>query len=125
MAQTCNNCGTELADGMKFCSQCGAKTPEQIHAESIVEQTKYYVGEAAEELWGATKDAAKETYNSGKHISDMDSAKKLAGGAAIGAAAGLLAPIGAVAGAAIGAGIVAYRHINKKQEEEADKKKSK
>ncbi|MEM1133336.1 MAG: zinc ribbon domain-containing protein [Pseudomonadota bacterium] len=123
MAQTCNNCSAELEDGMKFCPHCGAKTPEQIHAESIVEQTKHYVGEAAEELWGATKDAAKETYKHGKHITDMDSAKKLAGGAALGAAAGLIAPVGVAAGAAIGAGVVAYRHITKKQEEEEEKKK--
>jgi bifunctional N-acetylglucosamine-1-phosphate-uridyltransferase/glucosamine-1-phosphate-acetyltransferase GlmU-like protein len=44
--------------------------------------------------------------------------KKVAGGAAIGAAAAIVAPIGLATGALIGAGIVAYRHVNKKKNQE-------
>jgi len=40
------------------------------------------------------------------------------GGAAIGAAASILAPVGLATGALIGAGIVAYRHVNKKKNQE-------
>jgi bifunctional N-acetylglucosamine-1-phosphate-uridyltransferase/glucosamine-1-phosphate-acetyltransferase GlmU-like protein len=40
----------------------------------------------------------------------------MAGGATIGAAAALIAPVGIATGAAIGAGIVAYRHLSKKNE---------
>lgn len=111
MSQTCNECATEISDGMKFCPKCGAKTPEKLAEESFPNQAKHYVGEAAEELWGATKDA----YHTGKHLADADSAKKVAGGAALGAAAALVAPIGIATGAVIGAGIVAYRHMNKKK----------
>jgi uncharacterized Zn finger protein (UPF0148 family) len=117
MSQTCNECAAEISDGMKFCPKCGAKTPERLAEESIPNQAKHYVGEAAEELWGATKDA----YQKGKHLADADSAKKVAGGAALGAAAALVAPIGIVTGAVIGAGIVAYRHMNKKKNQEKER----
>jgi uncharacterized membrane protein YvbJ len=100
----CNECNAEYSEGMKFCPQCGAKTPEQLAAESFPNQAKHYVGEAADELWGATK--------------DQDTVKKVAGGAAIGAAAAVIAPIGLATGALIGAGIVAYRHVNKKKNQE-------
>lgn len=120
---TCETCGHDYAAGTKFCPQCGAKTPEQIAAESITSQAKYYVNEAAEELWHATKEAGKAAYDNGKHIADMDSAKKMAGGAALGAAAGLLLPIGVAASAVVGAGIVGYRHVTKKKQDEDDKKK--
>jgi zinc-ribbon domain len=116
MSQTCNECATEVSEGMKFCPKCGAKTPEKLAEESFPSQAKHYVGEAAEELWGATKDA----YQTGKHLADADSAKKVAGGAALGAAAALVAPIGIATGAVLGAGIVAYRHMNKKKKD-ADK----
>jgi hypothetical protein len=53
----------------------------------------------------------------GKDLANVDTAKKMAGGATIGAAAALIAPIGIVTGAAIGAGIVAYRHLNKKNDQ--------
>ena len=111
MTQICNTCEAEVASGAKFCPECGAKTPEQIAAESFTSQAKHYAGEAAEEFWGAAKDA----YDSGKHLMDKDSAKKVGAGAAIGAVAGVVAPIGIVTGALVGAGIVAYRHINKKK----------
>ncbi|MEE9434221.1 MAG: zinc-ribbon domain-containing protein [Sphingorhabdus sp.] len=114
MTDYCNECDTQVAAGVKFCPECGAKTPEQLERESIPNQAKHYVGEAADELWGATKDA----YHSGKHLADKDSAKKVAGGAALGAAASIIAPVGIAAGAAIGAGIVAYRHLNKKKKQE-------
>lgn len=117
MSQTCNECAAEISDGMKFCPKCGAKTPEKLSEESFPNQAKHYVGEAAEELWEATKDA----YHTGKHLADVDSAKKVAGGAALGAAAALVAPIGIVTGAAIGAGIVAYRHMNKKKNQEKER----
>ena len=42
-------------------------------------------------------------------------AKKVAGGAALGALAAVVAPVGIATGAVIGAGIVAYRHVNKKE----------
>jgi hypothetical protein len=113
MAQNCNVCSQEVSEGMRFCSHCGAKTPEQIAAESFPEQAKHYVGEAADELFGAAKDA----FWSGKDLANVDTAKKLAGGATIGAAAALIAPIGIVTGAAIGAGIVAYRHLSKKNDQ--------
>ena len=83
MSQMCNECATEISEGMKFCPSCGAKTPEKLSEESIPNQAKHYVGEAADELWGATKDA----FHTGKHLADTDSAKKVAGGAALGAAA--------------------------------------
>jgi hypothetical protein len=105
-----NECNAEYASGAKFCANCGAKTPEQLAAESIPNQARHYVGEAADELWGATKDA----FHTGKHLADQDTVKKVAGGAAIGAAASVLAPIGL----ATGAGIVAYRHVNKKKNQE-------
>ena len=114
MALFCNECNTEYLEGAKFCPECGSKTPEQLAAESFPNQAKHYVGEAADELWGATKDA----YHTGKHIADVDSAKKIAGGAAIGAIASVIAPIGIVTGALIGAGVVAYRHVNKKKNQE-------
>lgn len=114
MALFCNECDSEYLEGAKFCPQCGAKTPEQLAAESFPNQARHYVGEAADELWGATKDA----YHTGKHIADGDSAKKIAGGAAIGAVASIIAPIGIVTGAIIGAGVVAYRHVNKKKNQE-------
>lgn len=114
MALFCNECDTEYVEGTKFCPECGAKTPEQLAAESFPHQAKHYVGEAADELWGATKDA----FHTGKHIADVDSAKKIAGGAAIGAVASVIAPIGIVTGALIGAGVVAYRHVNKKKNQE-------
>lgn len=117
MSQMCNECAAEIAEGMKFCPKCGAKTPERLAEESIANQAKHYVGEAADELWGATKDA----YHSGKHLADTDTVKKVAGGAAIGAAASILAPIGLATGAVIGAGIVAYRHVNKKKNQEKEK----
>ena len=113
----CNECDAEYGEGAKFCPQCGAKTPEQRAAESIPNQAKHYVGEAADELWGATKDA----FHTGKHLADQDTVKKVAGGAAIGAAAAVIAPIGLATGALIGAGIVAYRHVNKKKNQEAPK----
>jgi hypothetical protein len=56
--------------------------------------------------------------HTGKHLADQDTVKKVAGGAAIGAAAGIIAPIGLATGALIGAGIVAYRHVNKKKNQE-------
>ncbi len=117
MTDFCNTCDEEVNPGTKFCPNCGDKTPEQLAAESIPSQAKHYVGEAADELWGATKDA----YHSGKHLADGDSAKKVAGGAALGAAASIIAPVGLAAGAAIGAGIVAYRHLNKKKDQEENK----
>jgi hypothetical protein len=110
----CNACDVEYAEGAKFCGNCGEKTPEQRAAESIPNQAKHYVGEAADELWGATKDA----FHTGKHLADQDTVKKVAGGAAIGAAAAVVAPIGLATGALIGAGIVAYRHVNKKKNQE-------
>jgi hypothetical protein len=113
MPQMCNVCSEEVADGTRYCPQCGAKTPEQLSAESFPEQAKHYVGEAADELFGAAKDA----FWTGKDLANVDTAKKMAGGATIGAAAALIAPIGIVTGAAIGAGIVAYRHLNKKNDQ--------
>jgi hypothetical protein len=112
MSDNCNECSHEIATGVKFCPECGAKTPEQLSAESFPEQAKHYVGEAADELFGAAKDAFWTT----KDLANKDTAKKMAGGATIGAAAALIAPIGIVTGAAIGAGIVAYRHLNKKND---------
>ena len=117
MSQMCNECSAEISEGMKFCPKCGAKTPEKLSEESIANQAKHYVGEAADELWGATKDA----YHTGKHLADQDTVKKVAGGAAIGAAASILSPIGLATGAVIGAGIVAYRHVNKKKNQEKEK----
>lgn len=114
MALFCNECNWSYDEGTKFCPQCGAKTPEQLAAESFPNQAKHYVGEAADELWGATKDA----YHHGKHLADGDSAKKIAGGAAIGAVASVIAPVGLITGALIGAGIVAYRHVGKKRDQE-------
>jgi uncharacterized membrane protein YvbJ len=96
----CNACNAEYIEGTKFCPQCGEKTPEQHAAESFPNQ--------------ATKDA----YHTGKHLADQDTVKKVAGGAAIGAAAAVIAPIGLATGALIGAGIVAYRHVNKKKNQE-------
>ena len=113
MPHTCNTYSTEYSEGTKFCPECGEKTPEQIAAESFPEQAKHYVGEAAEELFGAAKDAIW----TGKDLANKDTAKKMAGGATIGAAASLIAPVGIVAGAAIGAGIVAYRHLSKKNDQ--------
>ena len=111
----CNACNAEYGEGAKFCPQCGEKTPEQRAAESIPNQAKHYVGEAADELWGATKDA----FHTGKHLADQDTVKKVAGGAALGAVASILvAPIGLTTGALIGAGVVAYRHVNKKKNQE-------
>lgn len=111
--EICNECNVEYGAGTKFCPECGAKTPEQLAAESFPAQAKHYVGEAAEELLGAAKDALW----TGKDLANKDTAKKMAGGATIGAAAALIAPIGIITGAAIGAGIVAYRHLNKKNEQ--------
>ncbi len=113
MTDYCNECDTLVAEGTKFCTECGAKTPEQLARESIPSQAKYYAGEAADELWGAAKDA----FHSGKHLADTDSAKKVVGGAAIGALASVIAPVSIIAGAAIGGGIVAYRHMNKKKKQ--------
>jgi hypothetical protein len=109
MSQFCNTCNQEVSDGTKFCPQCGAKTPEQLAAESFTSQAKHYVGEAADELYGAAKDAFSTTRN----LADRDTAKKVGAGAAIGALAGIPI-IGWAAGAALGAGIVAYRTLNKK-----------
>jgi bifunctional N-acetylglucosamine-1-phosphate-uridyltransferase/glucosamine-1-phosphate-acetyltransferase GlmU-like protein len=64
---------------------------------------------------------AKLPTNYGKHLADQDTVKKVAGGAAIGAAAAVIAPIGLATGALIGAGIVAYRHVNKKKNQENQK----
>lgn len=111
MTDICNECHTEVSPGTRFCPQCGAKTPEQLASESFGSQAKHYAGEAAEEFWGAAKDA----YDTGKHLLDKDSAKKVGAGAAIGAVAGVIAPIGIATGALVGAGIVAYRHISKKK----------
>jgi uncharacterized Zn finger protein (UPF0148 family) len=116
MSQTCNECANEVSEGMKFCPICGAKTPEKLAEESFPNQAKHYVGEAAEELWGATKDA----YHTGKHLADADSAKKVAGGAALGAVAAVVLPVGVATGAIIGAGVVAYRHMNKKKNQEKE-----
>lgn len=109
MAQFCNTCNQEVEPASKFCPQCGAKTPQQIAAESFTSQAKHYAGEAADEFYGAAKDAFKTTQN----LADKDTAKKVGAGAAIGALAGFPI-IGWAAGAAIGAGIVAYRTLNKK-----------
>jgi ElaB/YqjD/DUF883 family membrane-anchored ribosome-binding protein len=109
MSQFCNTCNHEVMSGTKFCPQCGAKTPEQIAAESFTSQAKHYVGEAADEIYGAAKD----TFSKARDLSDRDTAKKVGAGAAIGAIAGIPI-IGWAAGAAIGAGIVAYRTLNKK-----------
>ena len=113
MPHNCNMCSQEFTDGTRYCPQCGAKTPEQLSAESFPEQAKHYVGKAADELLGAAKDA----FWTGKDLANVDTGKKMAGGAAIGAAAALIAPIGIVTGAAIGAGIIAYRQLNKKNEQ--------
>ncbi len=113
MLINCPDCNHSYNQGTKFCPECGAKTPEQLAAESFPAQAKHYVGEAAEELLGAAKDALW----TGKDLANKDTAKKMAGGATIGAAAALIAPIGIITGAAIGAGIVAYRHLNKKNEQ--------
>ena len=116
MTINCTACGHEYMEGTKFCPECGEKTPEQRAAESFPEQAKQYVGEAADELLGAAKD----TIWAGKDLANKDTAKKMAGGATIGAAAAIIAPISLAAGAAIGAGIVAYRHLNKKDEKNKD-----
>lgn len=113
MTTYCTICDTEITQGVKFCPQCGEKTPEQRASESFTSQAKHYVGEAAQEFLGAAKD----TYDSGKHLADKDSAKKVAGGAAIGAVLGIPV-VGWAAGAAVGAGIVAYRHIQKNKDKE-------
>ena len=89
------------------------RRPSNYPAESFPSQAKHYVGEAADELFGA----AKEAVITGRHLADKDAAKKVAGGATIGAVASLIAPVGLAAGAAIGAGIVAYRHLNKKNDQ--------
>lgn len=113
MTINCNMCSTIFDEGTKYCPQCGEKTAEQRASESFASQAKYYVGEAASEFIGAAKD----TYDNGKYLADKDSAKKVAGGAAIGALIGI--PIvGWTAGAALGAGIVAYRHIQKNKDKE-------
>ncbi len=114
MTQYCTICDAEISAAIKFCPQCGEKTAEQRAAESFTSQAKHYVGEAATEFLGAAKD----TYHNGKHLADKDSAKKVAGGAAIGAVASVIAPIGILTGAAAGAGLVAYRHIQKNKEKE-------
>lgn len=110
MSQSCNVCREEVSKGTRFCPQCGAKTPEQLASETFSSQAKHYVGEAADELLGAAKDA----FIGGRGLASKDAAKKVAGGAAIGALAGIPI-IGWAAGAAVGAGIVAYRHLNKNQ----------
>lgn len=113
MPQLCNVCSQEVADGTRYCPQCGAKTPEQIAAESLTSQAKHYAGEAADELFGAAKDA----FKTGRNLADMDTAKKVGAGAAIGALAGFPI-IGWAAGAAVGAGIIAYRQLNKNKNPE-------
>ncbi|MBQ3956505.1 MAG: zinc ribbon domain-containing protein [Clostridia bacterium] len=35
MAKHCGNCGAALADGSRFCENCGAKVPEEKPAEQI------------------------------------------------------------------------------------------
>ena len=112
----CPECNFSYSQGTKFCPECGAKTAEQMAAESFPEQAKHYVSEAAEEIFSAAKDAAW----AGKDLANKDTAKKMAGGATIGAAAALIAPIGIATGAVIGAGIVAYRHLSKKNEKKKD-----
>ncbi len=113
MTLNCSMCDYIIEEGTKFCPQCGEKTAEQRAAESFGSQAKHYVGEAAQEFYGAAKDV----YSNGKHLADKDSAKKVAGGAAIGAVLGIPV-VGWAAGAAVGAGIVAYRHVQKNKEKE-------
>ncbi|NJM51658.1 MAG: hypothetical protein HC843_12970 [Sphingomonadales bacterium] len=116
MPLTCTKCDHSYDEGTKFCPECGEKTPEQRAAESFPEQAKHYVGEAAEELWGAAKDAAW----AGKDLANKDTAKKWRAAQPLATAAALVAPISLAAGAAIGAGIVAYRHLNKKNEKKKE-----
>lgn len=113
MTIKCSICSNEFGEGTKFCPQCGEKTAEQRAEESFTSQAKHYVGEAAQEFVGAARD----TYKNGKYLADKDSAKKVAGGAAIGALIGIPV-IGWAAGAAIGAGLVAYRHVQKNKDKE-------
>ncbi len=111
MSQICVNCSELFEDNVRFCPQCGEKTPLKISEESFPSQAKHYVGEAADELWGAAKDA----FHTGKHLASKDAAKKVAGGAALGAVASIVAPVGIATGAVIGAGVVAYRHVTKEK----------
>ena len=59
MALFCNECDTEYVEGTKFCPECGAKTPEQLAAESFPNQAKHYVGEAADEQFVLVDEAIK------------------------------------------------------------------
>ncbi|MBQ6877026.1 MAG: zinc ribbon domain-containing protein, partial [Oscillospiraceae bacterium] len=37
MARFCRECGSELKPGIAFCTECGAKAPEEIKSEVIHE----------------------------------------------------------------------------------------
>ncbi len=97
----CTQCGESVSDSGKFCPDCGCNLDENISKANFIEQTQYYLSEAAGEF-----------FETGKDIVNNETSRKIAGGAAIGALVAM--PIaGWAAGAAIGAAIMVYRQTEK------------
>lgn len=97
-----------MAEGTKFCPQCGhslaAQAPAKVsNAESTVELVRDFAT-------GATR----EIKDTGRAALRSELGKKMAAGAAIGAVAAAVIPfIGWGVGAVAGAGLVAYRRLLK------------
>ena len=100
LRRMCVHCDAALADGAKYCSQCGAIISED--GESTYESAKTFVLNSAGEAERAARDLMKN-----------EDAQKIAGAAAIGAVAAIVLPVSMVTGAVIGAGIMAYNRFAK------------
>ncbi len=98
LKRMCVHCDSALADGAKYCSQCGAIVAED--GESTYESAKSFVLNSAGEAEKAARDLMKN-----------EDAQKIAGAAAIGAVAAIVLPVSMVTGAVIGAGIMAYNRF--------------
>ena len=99
----CSQCGAELADNAKFCSQCAAAVNAQSGAD-ILRKAKTYACDAAEDI-----------VEGGTELVSSPLGKRMAAGAAVGALVAAPLPIiGWAAGATVGAGLVAFRQITKR-----------
>jgi hypothetical protein len=100
LKRMCVHCDAALADGARYCSQCGALV--DTDGDSAFESAKTFVMNSAGEAERAARDLLKN-----------EDAQKIAGAAAVGAAAAVLLPVSMVTGAVIGAGIMAYNRFVK------------
>lgn len=106
----CGDCGGELLETAKFCSECGSKVADADRDASEPEGNGSKTALVKQYAVDVTHEAAELS----KTALKSDLGKKIAAGAAIGAVVAIPVPfIGPGLGAVVGAGVVAFRRLTK------------